>query len=185
LFGGKPATLAGVQTAIETQLGLDAMLISYASKQLKALYQLVPCYTNEIFLRVRYAVFEVKVSARQAVTLGADQFPTGDEIATYRIREVKDYRFESHLTWNKKCCEREPAETPNLEPTEYFAALSENLIQEIIVTGERIKKAGNSKPVPVLPKNEEWKIELKGGYRFSDKWEFDLDLDWGKLLEDD
>ena len=185
LFGGKPATLAGVQTFIEAKLGFDSHVISYASKKLKALYQLVPCFTNDIYLRVKYNVYEIKVSAIRPVTLGADQFPAGDEIATYRIREIKDYRFESHLTWNKKCCEREPAETPRLEPTEYFIALQEREIEEVIVTGKKIKNSESAKPVPILPDDEKWEFKLEGGYKLQDKWEKELDLDWWKYLEDD
>lgn len=180
LFGNKPSTLAGVQTAIESRLGLSAMLISYSSKQYKALQKLFPCFTNDIYLRVRYAVFEIKVSANQALTLSTDQFPAGDEIATYRIREVKDYRFESHLTWNNKCCERQPAETPTPPPSDYFLALSESMIDEVIVTGKRIKNAEPLKPIQ--PEKEDWKFGLGLEYEL-DEW--GLDLDWKKYLKED
>jgi hypothetical protein len=180
LFGGKPSTLKGIQTAIETKLDLDAMLISYSSEKYKALQKLYPCFTNDIYLRVRYAVFEIKVSASQAVTLGTDQFPPGDEIATYRIRELWKYRFESHLTWNKKCCAQEPAETPTTLPTEYFAALSETLIEEINVTGKRLKNS--LPPKPIKPMEEEWGLGLGLGYEL-EEWNFDFD--WSKFHEDD
>ncbi len=180
LFGGTPSTLTGIQTAIETKLELDAKLVSYSTKKLRALQQKVACFTNDVYLRVRYEIFEIKVSAIKTVTLGADQFPPGDEIATYRIRELKEYRFESHLTWNKKCCEREPTETPTPPPTEYFAALSETLIEEIVVTGNRLKNTPT--PKPEKKHHESWELGLKLGY---DTEDWGVDLDWRKVLEQD
>ncbi len=180
LFGGAPSTLKGIQTAIESKLGFDAKLVSYASKKYLALQTLTPCFTNDIYVRLRYEISEVKISAKQAVTLGADQFPAGDEIATYRIRELKDYRFESHLTWNKKCCEREPAETPTPSATDYYLAHSEASIEEVIETGKRIKLTPRKKQFKV--EEEKWEFGLDLGYD-RDKW--GLDLDWRKYLEDD
>ncbi len=179
LFGGKPSTLNGIQTAIETKLDLDAMTVSYTSKAYKQLRKLYPCFTNELYLRVKFAVYEIKVSAARPVTLGSDTFPAGDEIATYRLREAHEYRFESHLNWNKKCCEREPAETPKPQPTEYFAVLPEKLIEEIIVTGKRLKR--NLKPLKI-PFDEEWKLGGDLKYHFD---EFEFDFDWKKFLKEE
>lgn len=179
LFGTRPTTLDGIQTAIETKLELDAMTISYASKAYKDMHKLYPCFTNDIYLRIKYAIYEIKVSAAQKLKLTSGTFPPGDDIATYRMREASEYRFESYLSWNKKCCEQEPAEPENPKPTEYFTVLSEKLIEEIVVTGKRLKQ--NHKPIKKT-QDDEPKIGLDLRYH---RDEFEFDFNWKKFLSED
>ena len=185
LFGGKPSTALGVQTAIETQLALKSMLISYASTAYKALHKPHRCFTNDIYLRVQYDVYEIKVSAATALNLGGDAFAAGDEIITYRIRQAAKYRFESHLSWNPKCCAQKPTSEPEASSTDYYAALDEALIEEIVVTGKRLKANGKSaKAAPIPPASDPFRFELGLGYKHPLD-EPEIDLDWSKYLKED
>ena len=181
LFAGWPIGTRGVQTYIEAKLELKAFVISYAAKAYKNLRQLNPCYTSDIYLRVKFKIYEIKVSAKQELSLGNDVYASGDEILTYRIREGAHYRFEVHARWNKQCCEVEPRGL-ELEPTPYYAGIDKKSIEEVITTGQKIKSL-EPKPVPVAPKDE---VELfEHGLKFEYKDQWGIRPGWGWYLDDD
>jgi hypothetical protein len=76
------------------------------------LLKIVPCHTVEIFLRVTYEVYEIKVTAAADVTVDGTAYPAGDELATFRVAKPVQFRFETLTTFNPLCCDNRPERPP-------------------------------------------------------------------------
>lgn len=106
-------------------LGLKPLPVVYGLEY-RALIQVVPCYTVDVFLRVEYDVYEIRVTADKDLTLlGGAVFPAGDELATFRAAEARRYRFETLLTFNPRCCDKEPEVPPGARQSEWLPRLPE------------------------------------------------------------
>jgi hypothetical protein len=93
-------------------LGFRPLPVDYG-KPYRDLLTIVPCYTVDVFMRVRYDLYDVKVVAAEDVTVGGTSFPAGDELASFRVADPLQYRFETETTFNPRCCAEEPQAPPN------------------------------------------------------------------------
>ena len=103
--------------AVLGKLDFRGFDINYQATSYLDLLTVVPCFNAKVYVRVRFDVFEVKVSANVDITvtsptLGTASFPKGDEIATFRVSEPKKFRFEASYDYNPKCCPVRPERTP-------------------------------------------------------------------------
>jgi hypothetical protein len=117
---GRPPTLEMAIAAIMKRLGIDSLSIHYEADDSKPLLTSKPCYKATIYLRIRYVIQEIKVAANQDLGAGPDKFAKGDEIATFRVKQPDQFRFEKYYEFNKKCCDKEPDEPPETEITDYI-----------------------------------------------------------------
>ena len=114
----------------------------------------------------------------------AETFSSGDNILTYRMREGSQFRFEAYPKWDQRCCPDKPAQNMEIEPTDYFAAHTEDEIEEVIVTCKKIKRVEQDSVRPIKTPASDDDFELRFGYE-NKRDEFELDLDWGKFFKDD
>jgi hypothetical protein len=103
--------------AILGKLDFRSLDISYQATSYLDLLAVTPCFNVKVYVRVRFDVFEVKVTANvdttvTSPTLGTASFPKGDEIATFRVSEPRQFRFEASFDYNSKCCPVRPDRTP-------------------------------------------------------------------------
>ncbi|MEM7444774.1 MAG: hypothetical protein AAF414_15735 [Pseudomonadota bacterium] len=117
---GRPPTLEVAIAAIMDKLDVDPLTITYLADSYKALLNSKPCYKATIYLRIGFTIREIKVAANVDLGKGADKFAKGDEIATFRVKEPKQFRFEKYYEFNKKCCTEEPDEKPETERTPWL-----------------------------------------------------------------
>jgi hypothetical protein len=73
------------------------------------MFTVLECFTVRIYLRVKYEVYEVKITANEQLTVGGTTFPQGDELATFRVGQPVQWRFEARPKWNPECCPTMPA----------------------------------------------------------------------------
>jgi len=119
-INGQAPTLETAVAAIMDKLGASALGIFYVADSYQKLLAIKPCYKATIYLRIRYVIKEIKVAANQDLGTGQDAFAAGDEIATFRIKQPDQFRFEKYYEFNRKCCNEEPAEAPETETTEWL-----------------------------------------------------------------
>ena len=62
------------------------------------------CFKVSISYRVKYIIKEIKVTAEQLFTSGAETYPAGDTVATFRILVPDKYEFMRSYQWNPECC---------------------------------------------------------------------------------
>jgi hypothetical protein len=141
------------------------MDISYDGAAYRALRRHHDCFTSTLTLRVKFSVAEVEVTANQNLPLGNESFSAGDPIATYRVRQPEQYRFEVHHFWNPRCYPDKPARERESEHTEYYWRLE-------------------SMDVIAPRREDEWKAGLNLKYDFND-WGRYLRLRWDYLDDDD
>lgn len=119
---GDPAAFANSDTigVLLGRLGLAKLDIGFfarASDYLN-LRKVAGCFRTTIYLRARYQVVEIRVTADEAISVGGTAFPKGDEIATFRVAIPKQIRIEAKYRWNPECC---PVR-PDKQPEDFFGA---------------------------------------------------------------
>jgi hypothetical protein len=99
--------------AVLGQLGFYSLQIGYLAKSYKDLFAVAQCFTMRIYLRVKFDVYEVKITAAEQVTIGSTTFPKDDELATFRVGQPVKWRFEGRPKWNPECCPDEAGRPTN------------------------------------------------------------------------
>jgi len=99
---------------IAAQLGLAGMDISFAYRTDDYVRhrKTEPCHHVTLYLRARYDVVEIRVTADEALSVDGTDFPKGDEIATFRMAVPKKFRIEARYRWNPECCPVRPERGP-------------------------------------------------------------------------
>jgi hypothetical protein len=100
-------------------LGFLPLPVSYG-KPYRDLLAIVPCYTVEVFMRVRYDLYDIKVVAAEDLIVDGQNFPAGDELASFRAADPFQYRFETQTTFNPRCCAEEPQPPPGERQSEWL-----------------------------------------------------------------
>lgn len=119
-INGMPPTLEKSIAAIMDKLNVLPLTLFYVSDSYLPLLSVKPCYKATIYLRIRYAIKEIKVAANETLGSGQDAFAAGDEIATFRVKQPDQFRFEKYYEFNRKCCDEEPAEPPATETSSWL-----------------------------------------------------------------
>lgn len=127
-FAANPAALARSDAVglILAQLGITKLDVGYATEtdDYRNHRKTVPCFRVTLYLRGLYDVFEIRVTANEALTVRGTSFPKGDEIATFRVSVPRKFRIEARYRWNPECCPLRPEKVPEdfiggWIPTEY------------------------------------------------------------------
>ncbi len=119
-IGGSPDTTEATLGEISRRLEFVDMPIWYTGDRYEEMRHVTECFRTTLYLRVEYRVYQVKVTANRQIQVGTKTFPVGDEIATYRVRQPNQFRFETHHEWNERCCPQRPERTPPSEETNWY-----------------------------------------------------------------
>jgi hypothetical protein len=115
-FAADPAAFVNTDAigVILAKLGLDKMDIRYAydTASYKRARKSDRCFRATIYLRAKYEVTEIRITANEALTVGGTAFPKGDEIATFRVAIPRKFRIEARYRWNPECCPVRPDRGP-------------------------------------------------------------------------
>jgi hypothetical protein len=80
------------------QLDIDLTKIPDPWKQVFA------CYNTSISYQVKYEIWEIIAKAAQATTLGGQDYPQGDTVASFRMEAPCQYRILFRMTYSRDCC---------------------------------------------------------------------------------
>ncbi len=85
------------------------------------------CFKVTVSYIVDYVVWEIKATASEQFTSGADTYPKDDVVASFRIMVPKSYDFRRSYQWNPGCCLGDPrikeSETAGPFPKTYYIDL--------------------------------------------------------------
>ena len=102
--GGAAQTFPNVWTAARAALNLDNTLNIDLTQIPDDWERVIECRVNRISLEVRHQIYDVDATATAAVTVGAETFPSGDRLASFRVCKPMHYRFVQHTSVNPLCC---------------------------------------------------------------------------------
>ncbi len=91
----------------------------YFGEAFKPMLSVVPCHTVDVYLRVKYNLYNVRVVAIEDLTVAGESFPATDELASFRVAEPFKYRFETLTTFNPDCCTERPPH-PGEQKSDWF-----------------------------------------------------------------
>jgi hypothetical protein len=66
------------------------------------------CFKVTVSYIVDYVAWEIKATAAEQFTVGADMYPKDDMVASFRILVPKNYDFRREYLWNPGCCFGDP-----------------------------------------------------------------------------
>ncbi len=120
---------------ISSRLNFRDMHVWYTSDECREMRRITECFITTIYLRVKYNVFQVKITANRQIQLSNKTFPVGDEVATYRVRQPDQFRFETYHEWNERCCPERPGVTPDSETTDWHSPYYNQYDHGLLIPG--------------------------------------------------